>query len=72
MAITIAKRAAGPKLVPVRGDKQHHPAGQQDGARISATMPCHFTAAGLLMLLLERANAGCGFRIQNAGRLPAI
>ena len=63
---------AGAKLVPVGGDEQHHPAGQQDGAKDQRDHALPAKAAGLFLLLLKGADAGSGSRIQDAGRLPAI
>ena len=85
MAMTSEITLAGAELVPMRGDKEHHAAGQQNGAENEPGDDQPLEAGGTRggrdgrlrsalrgALRFQRANAGGCVRIEDAGRLPAI
>ena len=85
MAMTSEVARAGAELVPMRGDKEHHAAGEKDGAENEPGDAQPLEAGGTRggrdgrlrsalhgVLRFLRANAGGGLRVEDAGRLPAI
>jgi hypothetical protein len=63
---------AGANLVPMRRDKQHHAAGQQNGSQNERHNALPAQPRRVRLFRLKSANAARSIRIQDAGLLPAV
>jgi hypothetical protein len=62
---------AGAEFVPMRGDKEDHAAGKQEGAENEGDDSLPANTGGMLLFGFPGANAIGDSRVENAGRLPA-